>query len=85
MADSFPNLVWLDGERVEGKGEEVRVKRRELDRQLERLEGVGRGEVGEGGESTRAVAEEEGKWGDVKSGVMADVPPTRSTGPFCSQ
>lgn len=86
MADSFPNLAWLDGERVEGRGEEVRTKKRELDRQLERLEAVGKGEEEEGGEGTRAMAEEEGKWSDVRSGVvMEGVLPTRSTGPFCSQ
>ena len=50
MAQSFPNLHWLDGERVEGGGgkgcgleEGVRKEREELERQLERLAAVGNG------------------------------------------
>ena len=56
MAQSFPNIHWLDGERVEGgegeggtavKGcgieEGVRKEREELEHQLARLSAVGNG------------------------------------------
>ena len=66
MGQSFPNLHWLDGERVEGRegeevkgkgcglGEGVKKERRVLEQQLEKLAAVGNG-LTEGREGVKTI------------------------------
>ena len=58
MSENFPHLHWLDGERVE-RGGGVKGERRELERELGRLETIGE----DGEEEQKGNKEPECKFG----------------------